>query len=111
MLVESILSFYLTPVLFGTGPSPRDHMIYYRLDQIWAVRKGPFKVHFKTRTPEYGPGKILTHDPPLLYHLEHDPSEKYNIAERHPKVIAELRALAEAHAKTVVPVEDQIRKR
>src|SRR5205807_10568699 len=31
----------VSPVLFGTGPSPRDVMFYYRGEQLYAARKGP----------------------------------------------------------------------
>jgi len=43
--------------------------------------------------------------------LEHDPSEKYNIAAHHPEVIEEIDKLVESHKKTVEPVENQLVKR
>jgi hypothetical protein len=43
-----------------------------------------------------------------LYHLGHDPSEKYNVAEKHPEVIAELRTLAEAHRAAMTPGPPQL---
>jgi arylsulfatase A len=54
--------------------------------------------------------KPQPHDPPLLYHLEHDPSERFDIAADHPSVVARLTALAEAHRASVQPVEDQLAK-
>ena len=50
----------------------------------------------------------MTHDPPLLYHLGHDPSEKHNVAARHPDVIARLVKAVEAHRKTLQPVVNQL---
>jgi arylsulfatase A-like enzyme len=100
----------LSPVLFGNGPSPRDTMFFYQGAQLYAVRKGPFKIHFTTYT-SYVKQKPVPHDPPLLYHLEHDPSERFNIAAKHPDEVAELKAVAEAHRKSVEPVEDQLAKR
>jgi len=97
----------ISPALLGTGPSPRDEMFFYRGVQLYAVRKGPFKAHFITRSA-YGGGKPEKHDPPLLFNLEHDPSEKYNVAEQHPDVIAEIRKLAEAHQAAMVPGEPQL---
>ena len=97
----------ISPALLGTGPSPRDEMFFYRGVQLYAVRKGPFKAHFITRSA-YGGGKPEEHDPPLLYNLEHDPSEKYDVAENHPDVIAEIRKLAEAHISAMVPGEPQL---
>ena len=100
----------LSPALFGTGPSPRDTMFYYRGTQIYAVRKGAFKAHFITK-PAYTKGKTVTHDPPVLYNLEHDPSEKYNIAKDHPDVIADIRAEVTRHTQALVKKEDQLAKR
>ena len=100
----------LTPVLRGTGRSPRQTYFYYRGGLLQAVRSGPYKAHFIDR-PE-GHDKVPQRiDPPWLFHLEHDPAERYDRAAEKPEVVAELRRLAEEHKKTVVPVEDQIAKR
>jgi arylsulfatase A len=99
--------FDLRPVLFGTGPSPRDTVFYYRGTQLYAVRKGPYKAHFITRSA-YGKDQPVKHDPPELYHLGHDPSEKFNVAKEHPDVIAEIRQVVERHRGTLVPAEDQL---
>ena len=82
-------------------------MFYYRGARLYAVRKGPYKAHFFTR-PAYGRNDVTEHTPPLLYHLENDPSEKYDISREHPDVIADLRREAERHKATLVPVEDQL---
>ena len=41
------------------------------------------------------------HDPPLLYDLDQDPGEKYDVAARHPDVIAAIREIAARHARTM----------
>ncbi|MDC0274077.1 sulfatase [Planctomycetaceae bacterium] len=97
----------IRPALMGTGPSPRDSLIYYRGEQIYAVRQGPWKAHFITEGA-YGGQKRVEHDTPELYHLLHDPSEKYNIAADHPEVIKQLRKLAAEHNQTVKPVVNQL---
>jgi arylsulfatase A len=102
--------FDLRPVLFGKGPSPRDTMFYYRGTQLYAVRKGPYKAHFITQSA-YGNDKPVKHDPPLLYHLGHDPSEKHDVAQRHPEVIAEIRKEVERHRSALVPGADQLAPR
>ena len=86
----------LSPVLFDKGKSPRDTVFYYRGTRLMAVRKGPWKAHFITQ-PGYGRQPAIEHDPPELYHLGHDPSEKYNIATKHEDVIAEIRKVAKDH--------------
>jgi arylsulfatase A-like enzyme len=100
----------LSPVLFGTGPSPREVMFYYRGRTLYAVRKGPFKAHFVTE-PAYGKGDAVKHDPPLLYNLEQDPSEKYDVSKQYPGVIADIQVEVKEHLQALVPGEDQLAKR
>jgi arylsulfatase A len=100
----------ISPALFGTGHSGREAVFYYRGTRIFAVRKGPYKAHFITKSA-YGADDEMQHDPPLLYNLEHDPSELYNIADQHPEVIADIRAEIEKHRQTLEPVENQLQKR
>ncbi|MEN6575074.1 MAG: sulfatase [Phycisphaerales bacterium] len=100
----------LRPVLYGKGPSPRDTMFYYRGTRLFAVRKGPYKAHFITQSG-YGGDKPVEHNPPLLYHLGHDPSEKYDIAKDHPEVIAAIQQEVERHRSEFVPGEDQLAER
>ncbi len=100
----------LSPALFGTGPSPRKVMFYYRGAKLYAVRKGPYKAHFITKSA-YGGGKEMHHDPPLLYHLGHAPSEKYDISQDHPEVIIEIRKELALHLAMLKLGEDQLAKR
>jgi arylsulfatase A len=114
----------ISPLLLGTGKSPRDAVFYYRGQKVYAVRKGDFKAHFiiqleygsKTAhpitEPEFGATNApAIQDPPLLYNVSIDPSEKYNVAGDHPEVIADIRKLLEEHLSGVVPVENQLEKR
>ena len=87
----------MAPHLFGNGKSLRDAMFFYRGSRLMAVRKGPWKAHFITQAGY--DGKPTKHVPPMLFHLEHDPSEKYNIADKHPEIIAEINKAVEDHRK------------
>ncbi len=101
----------ISPALLGRGGSGRSVMYYYRGAKLYAVRKGPYKAHFITK-PAYGRNiKDTRHDPPELYHLGHDPSEKFNVAARNPGVIAEIRQLVERHRENLVPGKDQLAER
>ncbi len=73
----------ISPVMFDTGANPRDVVFFYRQEEVFAIRKGDYKAHFITHS-EYTEGDKIYHDPPLLFNLNIDPSEKYNIAEEHP---------------------------
>jgi arylsulfatase A len=97
----------LSPVLLGTGESPRDTMFYYRGTKVFAVRHGEYKAHFTTQTG-YGGDEPVSHDPPLLCHLGHDPGELYDVAADHPEIIAELRKIVDQHQKSVTPGECQM---
>ncbi|XP_015276411.1 PREDICTED: arylsulfatase A [Gekko japonicus] len=86
--------FDLSPVLFGSGKSPRKAMFYYPpapnpLLGVFAVRYGKYKAHFFTQgafhsstTPDQdcsGLTPLVAREPPLLYDLELDPAENYNL--------------------------------
>jgi len=92
----------MSPLLFGAGPGQRDLFFYYRGTQLFAVRKGPFKAHYITR-PGYGREPAAQHDPPLLYHLDHDASEQFDVAKDHPEVLADLAREVERHRAGLVP--------
>jgi arylsulfatase A-like enzyme len=100
----------MAPILFQNSKSARNVIWYYRGAELFAVRKGPYKVHFKT-APGYK-GRHITeqmekHDPPLLFNLEEDPSEKFDIAAEHPDVIADIQREVEKHRANLVPGKPQ----
>ena len=98
----------LTESLKGNSKSPRKMVYYYRGTRLMALRKGPWKAHFATQESYTGNNRLNEHDPPVLYNLEVDPSEKWDVAAQHPEVIAEIKAAAYAHRKTVVAVPSQL---
>lgn len=108
---DRVLDGYdLTSALHGKGPSPRQSMFYWRGSKLYAVRHGSFKAHFITKS-EYGADPAVAHETPLLYNLDQDPSEKVDVAQKHPEVIDEIRKIAETHQKGIPPVENQLDKR
>lgn len=113
----------ISPLMFGTGKSQREVVFYYRGEQVYAIRKGHYKAHFITQL-EYGSRtahfitdpeieierRPVIQDPPLLYHLSIDPSEKYNISGEHPKVVAEIQQILSEHLSGIKPVENQLER-
>ncbi len=97
----------LAPILFEGKPSQRQVFCYYRGTQLYALRKGRFKAHFTTRTG-YGPEPAVPHDPALLFDLGHDPGERFNVAEQHAEVLADIAKELERHRATVTPAKDQL---
>jgi arylsulfatase A len=108
---DRVLDGYdLSGVLLRGEPSPRRDVFYYRGPKLYALRHGPYKAHFFTKS-EYGSDPEEAHDPPLLYDLDQDPGEAWDVAARHPDVISVIRKIAAEHARTLVPVENQVAKR
>ncbi|MEM1121005.1 MAG: sulfatase, partial [Bacteroidota bacterium] len=99
----------LSPVLFEGKPSPRNEVFYYRGRELFAVRVGPYKAHFMTQA-SYTPEPPQTQSTPLLFNVEEDPSEQYNIADKHPDILVQIKEVVKAHQekldRTVVGVFD-----
>ena len=99
----------LSKVIDGTGSSERDVVFYYRGTRVFAVRKGEFKAHFITKTA-YGVMDEKVLDQPLLFNLNHDPAEQYNLAKEYPEIISEIRNVLRDHLNTLTEVENQHEK-
>ncbi len=87
----------MAPLLFGEADatSPYEAFYYYALDQLQAVRSGPWKLFLpveSARHPHFGqqlPPQLL------LFNVVEDIGCQQNVAEDHPDVVARLLALAE----------------
>jgi arylsulfatase A len=98
----------LSAWLLGGDPPVETPFFYYRGDKLAACRLGPWKAHFITQAG-YGQANPESHDPPLLFHLGLDPSEKRNVAADHPDVLARIQTAVESHQAGVVPGQPQLR--
>lgn len=101
----------LSPVLFMGESSPREGLIYYHGTRIFAARKGDYKLHYYQNNPEGYPEKMEKLEIKKLYHLSHDPSEKYDIAEKHAEIIQEIEEWVKAHQATIEPVKSNLESR
>lgn len=94
----------LMPLLSGKVEKVRDVIYYYNWNKLYAVRKGPWKAHFITK-PSYRKDVPPTvHEVPLLYNLEMDPSEKYNLSKENPGIVKEITAIYEKHKANIKAV-------
>ena len=88
-------------------PGREPLLYYYFAGELWGVRKGPWKIHFKTTDPAsvttWGAWEVKERDPPILFNVDHDPGEKYNLAVSNPQIVSELAALAERHRENMQP--------
>jgi arylsulfatase A-like enzyme len=102
----------LSATLTKRAPSPRETVFYYNNANLTGVRHRAFKLHLAMRAGTGANGAPPIPEPANpgweLYKLDEDPSEKLNLADKHPEIVRELRAMMEAHQKTVEPVENQI---
>jgi arylsulfatase A-like enzyme len=91
--------------------SPRNSMLFYRGTELYAVRLGDYKAHFITQG-EYGQfGEREVHDPPLLFNVNQDISENFDIAAEHPEIMNQIKKLVEDHKSNLVKGKDQLAER
>ena len=94
----------LLNVLKNQSPSRRNVFYFYRGSELYAVRKGKYKVHFQYKSA-YGSDQKVVYEKPVLYDLGQDPGEHYNVADRFPDVVAELTELARKHKESFTVAE------
>lgn len=100
--------------LLNHSQSERTNIIFYREREIYAIRHGEFKAHFIIKGAynyPKGSNKKIVLDVPLLFNLDLDPSEKYNIAEKYPEKVKEIKKIAEDHINSFDPPKSLLDKR
>lgn len=96
----------MSGILSDGERSLRDVMFYYRGNELFAIRKGNFKAHFQTANG-YGSEPPQKHEPPLLFNLAADPSERFDVAKEHPYIIADIQRELEKHRANLVAGKPQ----
>ena len=97
----------LTPILKDPMASVRESVYFYRGTRLFAVRKGPWKMHYITQSAYVG-DRPVAQDPPALYHLDRDPSERFDVASRNPEVIAEMEQMVAVHRENLESASTQL---
>ncbi len=88
--------YSLRETLTEQAPSPREHIYYYRHGKLRAVRMGPWKMHYETM-PGNGDYKYTKHDPPLLFKIDQDPGERYDVSKNNKRVIEQIQKHVAEH--------------
>jgi arylsulfatase A-like enzyme len=86
----------ILPMLEGRSASTTTELFYLRSNHLEAVREG----RWKYRLSRSGRTDLIAGEPltPELFDLEVDPSERYNVADRHPDIVGKLGMKLEAFA-------------
>ena len=125
MEVASVIDFFPTIVALAGGKIPDDRAIdgvdiwpilegkkiperaifYYSEQHLSAVRKGPWKLHLRYYDNSKGgfadPENWITPREPLLFNLDMDPSEQYNVADANPEIVLQLLAIASQYQREI----------
>lgn len=101
----------LSKTLRNGDASPRQHILYYRGTELYAARLGKYKAHYITQGVYGEFGERQEHDTPILYNLNNDPSEKFDIAKDNPKIITQINALVKEHNSNLIRGKDQLAER
>ena len=94
----------LMPTLQGRE-TPLRTIYYYWHQHLCAVRHGKWKLHF--RYYDHTSGKYMVEEnwvvpeKPLLFDLEADPGERFDLAAEKPEVLSKLAALAEGYQSEI----------
>jgi len=102
----------LVPLLFNASSTEFNRTCYflYRQHYLQAARCGPYKAHFITRCG-FCPDPPVFEDPPLLYDVEQDPGEKYQLNVTTPmyaEILAQIQQAVKLHTANVVPGTPQL---
>ena len=114
----------MSPILFDSKPSNRDSYVYFPSSYspeigYHAIRWKQYKAHYYTSggvSDAAHPDKACrsprrSHDPPLLYNIEQDPSEIYNLdVTQYPDVIDSINAVRKNFESTFEYSESQMNR-
>ena len=116
--------FSLKNTLINHDSSQRKSVLFYRQREIYAARLNDFKAHFITQGAyEYNVSKYYNAknyvaknkkkvlNTPMLFNLNEDPSEKYDVADENPEIIEKIKDLIQKHKEDLDPPSDLLSKR
>ena len=90
---------------FVNNEPVRHDIHYYRQDTLIGIRHKEWKMYIKDPNPWND--DLTEKDMPVLFNIEHDPSEKYNVTSKHSDVVDRIVTLSEEHIKKVTKVPSQ----
>lgn len=98
----------ISEILLDTKEHVREVVYYYINTNLYAIRKGSWKAHFITHT-SYSQEDPVVHETPLLFNIDIDPSEKYDVADQYPDILKEIIKEYKIQ-ELILPVQSEIDK-
>ncbi|MDF1823317.1 MAG: sulfatase [Verrucomicrobiales bacterium] len=90
----------ISDLILGTekAKTPYPYFAYYYLDQLQAIRSGPWKLFLPLNAFPRHPHYKRSHQKsgPLLFNVVEDVASEINVADQHPEIVARLSAYADA---------------
>lgn len=97
---QSIDGHDITPLLLGTpearSPTDEKGFFYYHIDQLQAVRSGPWKLYLPLPAKRINLTDKRTSSLLQLFNVRDDIAEAEEVSAKHPEVVQRLLKLAEA---------------
>ena len=87
---------------FVNNEPVRHDIHYYRQDTLIGIRHKEWKMYIKDPNPWND--DLTEKDIPVLYNIEHDPSEKYNLTSKHSDVVDRIVTLSKEHIQKVTKI-------
>ena len=87
---------------FVNNEPVRHDIHYYRQDTLIGIRHKEWKIYIKDPNPWNN--DLTEKDIPVLYNIEHDPSEKYNVTSKHSDIVDRIVTLSEEHIQKVTKI-------
>ena len=87
---------------FVNNQPVRHDIYYYRQDTLIGIRHKEWKMYIKDPNPWND--DLTEKDMPVLFNIEHDPSEKYNVTSKHSDIVDRLVTLSEEHILKVTKI-------
>ena len=97
----------IRPLLGWPGEVTEKPVFYYGPHALHAVRHGSWKLHIRTSSQlgiDY-----FNREWPLLFNLDEDPGEHYNLARQYPEIVAALQSMIAHHQQDLSSYWDQER--
>lgn len=91
---------------FTENKAVQAEVFYYANHHFKAYRNGDWKIFIND--PDPWNDEHTQEDMPLLFNINHDPSEVFNVADKHPAIVEKLTNLVEQHLQSVEIIPSQL---